>query len=82
MARDLKTLALLAATLLCGSAGAQQSLPDPTRPPAGLQAAGTTEVVEPAASRDHTERMLAALGAPITRVDDRAVRVTAGAPSR
>ncbi len=48
---------------------------------AGLQAAGTTEVVEPAASRDHTERMLAALGAPITRVDDRAVRVTAGAPS-
>ncbi len=48
---------------------------------AGLQAAGTTEVVEPAASRDHTERMLAALGAPITRVGDRAMRVTAGAPS-
>ena len=48
---------------------------------AGLQAAGTTEVVEPAASRDHTERMLAALGVPITRVGDRAVRVTAGAPS-
>ena len=32
---------------------------------AGLQASGTTEVVEPAASRDHTERMLAALGAPL-----------------
>jgi 3-phosphoshikimate 1-carboxyvinyltransferase len=48
---------------------------------AGLQADGTTEVVEPAASRDHTERMLAALGAPLTRLDERAVRVTAGAPS-
>jgi 3-phosphoshikimate 1-carboxyvinyltransferase len=48
---------------------------------AGLQASGTTEVVEPAASRDHTERMLTALGAPLTRVDERAVRVTAGAPS-
>jgi 3-phosphoshikimate 1-carboxyvinyltransferase len=48
---------------------------------AGLQARGTTEVVEPAPSRDHTERMLAALGAPILRVNDRAVRVTAGAPS-
>jgi 3-phosphoshikimate 1-carboxyvinyltransferase len=48
---------------------------------AGLQATGTTEVVEPAPSRDHTERMLTALGAPITRVDERAVRVTAGAPS-
>jgi 3-phosphoshikimate 1-carboxyvinyltransferase len=47
---------------------------------AGLQADGTTEVTEPAPSRDHTERMLAALGAPVTRVDERAVRVTAGAP--
>ncbi len=47
---------------------------------AGLQAAGTTEVVEPAPSRDHTERMLGALGAPIARVDERAVRVTAGQP--
>ena len=47
---------------------------------AGLQADGTTEITEPAPSRDHTERMLAALGAPITRVDERAVRVTAGAP--
>jgi 3-phosphoshikimate 1-carboxyvinyltransferase len=48
---------------------------------AGLQASGVTEVVEPASSRDHTERMLAALGAPLTRVDERAVRVSAGAPS-
>ena len=48
---------------------------------AGLQATGTTEVVEPAPSRDHTERMLSALGAPLSRVDERAVRVTAGAPS-
>ena len=47
---------------------------------AGLQARGTTEVVEPAPSRDHTERMLAALGAPVVRVNERAVRVTAGAP--
>jgi len=48
---------------------------------AGLQATGTTEVVEPAPSRDHTERMLTALGAPLARVDERAVRVTAGVPS-
>jgi 3-phosphoshikimate 1-carboxyvinyltransferase len=48
---------------------------------AGLQATGTTEVTEPAPSRDHTERMLGALGAPVTRVDERAVRVSAGAPS-
>jgi 3-phosphoshikimate 1-carboxyvinyltransferase len=48
---------------------------------AGLQAAGTTEVIEPAPSRDHTERMLGALGAPVVRVDERAVRVTAGVPS-
>ena len=47
---------------------------------AGLQADGTTEVVEPAASRDHTERMLVALGAPIERLDDRTVRVSRGAP--
>jgi 3-phosphoshikimate 1-carboxyvinyltransferase len=48
---------------------------------AGLQASGTTEVVEPARSRDHTERMLTALGAPLVRVNEHAVRVTAGAPS-
>ncbi|MEX2275421.1 MAG: 3-phosphoshikimate 1-carboxyvinyltransferase [Actinomycetota bacterium] len=34
---------------------------------AGTAAAGRTTVVEPAATRDHTERALAALGAPIER---------------
>jgi 3-phosphoshikimate 1-carboxyvinyltransferase len=48
---------------------------------AGLQASGTTEVVEPSRSRDHTERMLSALGAPLVRLNERAVRVTAGSPS-
>jgi 3-phosphoshikimate 1-carboxyvinyltransferase len=47
---------------------------------AGLAATGTTEIVEPAPSRDHTERMLAALHAPIERVDDRTLRVGAGVP--
>jgi 3-phosphoshikimate 1-carboxyvinyltransferase len=46
---------------------------------AGLQADGDTVVVSPALSRDHTERMLRALGAPIT-VDGLAVSVTRGAP--
>jgi 3-phosphoshikimate 1-carboxyvinyltransferase len=48
---------------------------------AGLQASGTTEIVEPAPSRDHTERLFAALGAPIDRVDERTTRVRAGAPA-
>jgi 3-phosphoshikimate 1-carboxyvinyltransferase len=47
---------------------------------AGLQATGTTEIVEPIASRDHTERMLAALGAPVTTADG-TVRVESGAPA-
>jgi 3-phosphoshikimate 1-carboxyvinyltransferase len=47
---------------------------------AGLQASGTTEITEPAPSRDHTERMLGATGAPIERIDDRSLRVRAGAP--
>lgn len=34
---------------------------------AGLLAEGSTTVVEPAPSRDHTERMLAAAGAPVSR---------------
>jgi len=42
---------------------------------AGLQAEGTTEVVEPHRSRDHTERLLGALGAPVEIVDDRTLRV-------
>jgi 3-phosphoshikimate 1-carboxyvinyltransferase len=48
---------------------------------AGLQASGTTEIVEPAPSRDHTERLFAALGAPVKRVDDRTTTVRAGAPN-
>jgi len=47
---------------------------------AGLQAEGITRVTEPAPSRDHTERMLAALDAPVRRIDERAVEVTRGAP--
>jgi 3-phosphoshikimate 1-carboxyvinyltransferase len=46
---------------------------------AGLQADGSTEVVSPALSRDHTERMLAAFGAPLT-VDGLTVRVEPGEP--
>ncbi|MGQ0805801.1 MAG: 3-phosphoshikimate 1-carboxyvinyltransferase [Actinomycetota bacterium] len=46
---------------------------------AGLQADGTTEVVEPGRSRDHTERMLIALGAPLELVDERTIRVRRGA---
>jgi 3-phosphoshikimate 1-carboxyvinyltransferase len=46
---------------------------------AGLQADGVTEVVSPAQSRDHTERMLAALGAPVA-VDGLTVRIERGAP--
>jgi 3-phosphoshikimate 1-carboxyvinyltransferase len=47
---------------------------------AGLQAEGSTTVVEPAPSRDHTERMLTALGVPVTCAGDRTVTVTAGQP--
>jgi 3-phosphoshikimate 1-carboxyvinyltransferase len=47
---------------------------------AGLHADGTTEVVSPGASRDHTERMLAAIGAPI-ECDGLSARVRAGAPA-
>ncbi len=38
---------------------------------AGLLAAGTTTVVEPEPSRDHTERLLARAGAGVTRAGDR-----------
>jgi 3-phosphoshikimate 1-carboxyvinyltransferase len=47
---------------------------------AALQAEGTTELVEPAPSRDHTERMLQALDAPVAVVDEHTTRVEAGAP--
>jgi 3-phosphoshikimate 1-carboxyvinyltransferase len=40
---------------------------------AGLLAGGETRVVEPLPSRDHTERMLVAAGAPIERVGDAVV---------
>jgi 3-phosphoshikimate 1-carboxyvinyltransferase len=46
---------------------------------AGLQADGVTEIVSPAPTRDHTERMLAARGAPV-EVDGRTVRVHRGEP--
>lgn len=46
---------------------------------AGLQASGTTEIIEPAPSRDHTERMLRALGVPIGRPDATTVTIRAGA---
>jgi len=46
---------------------------------AGLQADGTTEIVEPGRSRDHTERMLTALGAPLEIVDERTLQVRRGA---
>jgi 3-phosphoshikimate 1-carboxyvinyltransferase len=44
---------------------------------AGLAAEGPTTVVEPERSRDHTERMLSFMGAPLT-VDGLAVTVDAG----
>jgi 3-phosphoshikimate 1-carboxyvinyltransferase len=47
---------------------------------AGLQADGVTEITEPAPSRDHTERMLAAFGAPVQTHGD-TLRVERGAPS-
>jgi len=46
---------------------------------AGLQADGDTEVVEPALSRDHTERLLGALGAPLEGIPG-GVRARRGAP--
>jgi 3-phosphoshikimate 1-carboxyvinyltransferase len=46
---------------------------------AGLQADGVTEIVSPGQSRDHTERLLGALGATIT-VEGLTVRVERSAP--
>jgi len=48
---------------------------------AGLYADGTTTITEPQKSRDHTERMLAAMGAALT-VQDLSVSVTGGAKLR
>ncbi|HMG26472.1 MAG TPA: 3-phosphoshikimate 1-carboxyvinyltransferase [Acidimicrobiia bacterium] len=47
---------------------------------AALQADSSSEVVEPSPSRDHTERMLRALEAPVTVVDEHTIRVAPGAP--
>jgi len=44
---------------------------------AGLQARGVTSVVEPASTRDHTERALAAFGADVT-VAGRTITITGG----
>lgn len=44
---------------------------------AGLQASGETCVVEPASTRDHTERALAAFGATVT-VDGRSITLQGG----
>jgi 3-phosphoshikimate 1-carboxyvinyltransferase len=46
---------------------------------AGLQADGVTVVTTPSPTRDHTERMLAAAGAPVEG-DGRTIRVRPGAP--
>jgi 3-phosphoshikimate 1-carboxyvinyltransferase len=48
---------------------------------AGLHAAGTTTVTEPAPTRDHTERALAAFGLPV-KIDAAGIRVTGGGPLR
>lgn len=44
---------------------------------AGLRASGVTRVTEPAPTRDHTERMLAAFGYPVSR-DGATISVTGG----
>lgn len=46
---------------------------------AGLRAEGTTWVTEPSQSRDHTERMLEALGVEVLRESDTRVGVQGGA---
>jgi 3-phosphoshikimate 1-carboxyvinyltransferase len=45
---------------------------------AGLYAAGTTRVTEPGPSRDHTERMLSYLGAPLTTAGHTTTIATTG----
>jgi len=48
---------------------------------AALQAEGVTEIVEPAPSRDHTERLFRFLGAPVEVVDAVTTRISRGAPT-
>jgi 3-phosphoshikimate 1-carboxyvinyltransferase len=45
---------------------------------AGLQAKGITRVTEPSLSRDHTERMLSALGVGVQREDETTVSLRGG----
>lgn len=45
---------------------------------AGLRASGTTTVAEPAPTRDHTERGLAAFGVPVTRTPAGDISITGG----
>jgi len=47
---------------------------------AALQTEAGTEIVEPGPSRDHTERMLGALGVAIDRIDERTLRLPGGLP--
>jgi 3-phosphoshikimate 1-carboxyvinyltransferase len=49
---------------------------------AGLLAEGATRVTEPALTRDHTERMLAAAGADLQSVDPRTTPLVSGGPAR
>jgi 3-phosphoshikimate 1-carboxyvinyltransferase len=49
---------------------------------AGLLADGSTEVIEPATTRDHTERMLSARGARIETEELRTVPTRGGGPTR
>jgi 3-phosphoshikimate 1-carboxyvinyltransferase len=49
---------------------------------AGLLADGETQVTEPAPTRDHTERLLAAWGADVSTEDLRTIATVGGGPAR
>jgi 3-phosphoshikimate 1-carboxyvinyltransferase len=49
---------------------------------AGLMADGETQVIEPAPTRDHTERMLTALGARVATEELRTLPTLGGGPAR
>jgi 3-phosphoshikimate 1-carboxyvinyltransferase len=72
-----------------GLSAIQYRLPEPSAQVksavllAGLNAAGVTEVIEPEATRDHTERMLRAFGAVVDvedQPDGRHIRLAGGQP--
>src|SRR3989304_4338787 len=50
-----------------GARGGRGAGGRPAPLPAGLRAAGRTSVTEPAASRDHAERLLPCFGVPVRR---------------